>query len=310
MAIKAQDYTFTCRFTSDAHLPGYPGSTLRGGLGWALKKTSCALKYLHCSSCLIKEQCAYAWIFETEQYKNGNGHAVNARPHPFIIQPVDQGESKKRGETFSFSMLLIERAVDMLPILIYAIRFMGESGIGSGTRRGMGRFVLEEVKNAQETVYSAADNTVCQPQGGQVNPIELSPVNGEHPQTVTVTMQTPLRLKQKNRLQQDLPFHLLVRTCLRRITALERAYGDGDPQLDYAGLIKRAEKIKAEKNELRWQNLHRWSNRQKKKISLSGIGGLVTYQGDLGEFMPILNYGSRVNIGKQTVFGLGKMDVA
>ncbi|MBW2328572.1 MAG: hypothetical protein JRF04_02970 [Deltaproteobacteria bacterium] len=66
MSIKAQRYTFHCRFTSKARLPDYLGSTLRGALGWALKKTSCALRRQQCPTCLLREQCAYAWIFETE----------------------------------------------------------------------------------------------------------------------------------------------------------------------------------------------------------------------------------------------------
>ena len=124
-----------------------------------------------------------------------------------------------------------------------------------------------------------------------------------------VTLQTPLRLKQNNRLNLDLPFHVLIRACLRRIAALEEAYGGGEPNLDYRGLVKRAEKITILKSHLRWQQLFRWSNRQRKKVSLSGLGGTNTYQGDLEEFMPILRYCEQVNIGKQTVFGLGKIGV-
>ncbi len=311
MAIKAQRYTFKCRFESEAHLPGYPGSTLRGALGWSLKKTSCALKHRRCHGCPLKEQCAYAWIFETEQYCNKNGHAINARPHPFVIQPAEMAGSKQIGETLLFSILLLDRAVDMLPIIAYTINFMGKSGIGSGLRHGMGRFTLEEVTSGEKSVYSPADNTVYNHKDDKKNSIELLPESKkQQPRTVTITMQTPLRLKQKNRLEQKLPFHVLIRACLRRMSALEKAYGGGEPELDYRGLINRAEKIKTQQNKLRWQNLHRWSNRQEKKVSLSGIGGSISYGGDLSEFMPIINYGSEVNIGKQTAFGLGRMVVS
>ncbi len=96
MSIKAQRYTFHCRFTSKARLPDYLGSTLRGALGWALKKTSCALRRQQCPTCLLREQCAYAWIFETEKYQAGDGRGINARPHPFVLQPGEDIAGEKR----------------------------------------------------------------------------------------------------------------------------------------------------------------------------------------------------------------------
>jgi hypothetical protein len=154
MTITAQKYTFTCRFATEARLPGYLGSTLRGALGWALKKSSCALRRQQCADCLLREQCAYAWIFETEQYQAGDGRTINARPHPFVLQPEESTESRKPGESISFSLLLIDRAVTMLPQVVYAVQLMGESGIGAGRRYKMGRFTLEKVSTEDQTVYS------------------------------------------------------------------------------------------------------------------------------------------------------------
>jgi hypothetical protein len=56
---------------------------------------------------------------------------------------------------------------------------------------------------------------------------------------------------------------------------------------------------------LHWQELMRFSNRQRQKVSLSGLLGTADYQGDLTEFVPLLDYAGRINLGKQTVFGLG-----
>ena len=40
MTIPIQQFTFHCRWTSEARLPRYLGSTLRGAFGWALRKSS------------------------------------------------------------------------------------------------------------------------------------------------------------------------------------------------------------------------------------------------------------------------------
>ncbi len=308
MSIKAQKYTFHCRFKTEAKLPGYLGSTLRGALGWGLKKTSCALRRQQCNSCLLREQCAYAWIFETERYQAGDGRTINARPHPFVLQPDENlAGVKQPGDSFVFSMLLFDRADDLLPQLIYAVRLMGESGIGAGRRQGLGRFQLTEVTSGEQSIFT--DETSALQKCQNPNRIHMADIPFHEIPAVQVTLHTPLRLKHGNKLKRDLPFHVLVRAGLRRIAALEEAYGGGEPNLDYKGLVKRADLVKTADSHIRWQELFRYSNRQQKKVSLSGLGGVITYEGDLREFMPILYYSQQVNIGKQTVFGLGQVNV-
>ena len=307
MSINAQAYTFHCCFTSEAKLPGYLGSTLRGALGWALRKTSCALRRRQCADCLLREQCTYAWIFETERYSAGDERTVNARPHPFVLQPGENRESMQPGDSFSFSLLLLDRAIDLLPQIVYAVRLMGESGIGVNRRQGLGRFDIQKILAGDEVCCHASDNILHLPDHVEKIRLEQQPVSDIS--SVSIRMQTPLRLKHHNRLNLDLPFHVLVRACLRRLSALEDAYGGGEPDLDYRGLVAKAQQVKIQESQIRWQQLFRWSNRQQRKISLSGLGGSITYHGNLSEFIPVLRYCEQVNIGKQTVFGLGKIAI-
>ncbi|PID64654.1 MAG: hypothetical protein CR963_00115, partial [Gammaproteobacteria bacterium] len=55
-----------------------------------------------------------------------------------------------------------------------------------------------------------------------------------------------------------------------------------------------------------WQ---RYSQRQRQKMPLDGIMGTVTYEGELAEFMPLVEFCTQTHIGKQTAFGLGEMVV-
>jgi hypothetical protein len=223
MSITAQKYTFHCQFTGDARLPGYLGSTLRGALGWALKKTSCALRRQQCTDCLLREQCAYSWIFETEQYQAGDSRRVNARPHPFILQPAENVAGKKQaGAGLTFSLLLLDRANELLPQIVYAVRLMGESGIGSGRRYGLGRFKIGKIIAGQHILYDGMDEILHPLEN--INKITVESNLAKSINSLQVTLQTPLRLKQNNRLNLNLPFHVLIRACLRRITALEEAY--------------------------------------------------------------------------------------
>lgn len=309
MTLTIQRYHFHCRFDTEARLPGYLGSTLRGALGWALKRTCCTLRHQQCPTCILNRNCSYAWLFETEVYQDGPG-SVNARPHPFVLQPGEQElENAKPGDPLDFSLLLMGRAVEMLPHLLFAVRQMGTVGIGSGRRQGLGRFSLDTVREGERIIYDEKEQVLHRPTAAL--PLKLDQTAAMPVREITVTLQSPLRLKQDNRMQhQDLPFGTLVRAALRRIASLETAYSGKEPDLDYRELAQQAGHITTAANQIRWQQLYRWSNRQNKKVSLSGLGGSIRYQGDLTAFLPLLHYCEQVNLGKQTVFGLGRISIA
>jgi hypothetical protein len=214
---------------------------------------------------------------------------------------------KQVGDTFQFTLLLIGRGNDLLPQIVYGVINMGEAGIGSGSRQGLGRFRLHKVTVDEQNLYTDAERILHTPPA--LHEIKLDSGTMEEVDAVQVRLQTPLRLKLNNDLQRDLPFHLLIRAGLRRIAALEDAYGQGEPDLDFKGLVDRAQQVEVQDAQLRWRELFRWSNRQKKKVSLGGLGGSIIYRGSLGEFLPILTYCQQVNVGKQTAFGLGRISV-
>ncbi|OQX18732.1 MAG: hypothetical protein BWK76_06700 [Desulfobulbaceae bacterium A2] len=308
MTITAQTYTFHCRCETETRLPAYTGSTLRGALGMALKQIACALRRQQCNDCILRGQCAYAWFFETERYTDGEGRQVNARPHPYVLLPGENAQGIRHpGDPFTFSLLLLDRANDLLPHILCAVQRMGENGIGSGTRHGLGKFSLQTISLGAQQLFAHEEKILRKPES--LNTISLEAPGANGILSVNVRLLTPLRLKEGNDLTHELPFHVLLRACLRRIAALEAAYGGGEPALDYSGLVARARDVRVTQSHLVWQDQRRYSNRQKTTVSYSGLGGDVSYEGDLTEFLPILRYGEQVHIGKQTVFGLGRIRV-
>ena len=306
MSLELRTYTFHCTWRTDARLPEYLGSTLRGAFGWALKKCSCALKRQECASCVLRPECAYAWIFETEIYAEGGSGKVNARPHPFVIQPHGSHSTKPQaGEPFSFSLLLFGGGHRFMPHIAHSFSMIGEDGIGSGRKFGLGRFQLERITQNTQEIYNSTDRILRR---GDYHDVLQADTNGSCG-SCRVILLSPLRLKFANKIHQQLPFHLLVRAALRRIAALEEAYSGGEPALDYPGLVKRAETVPTMASTLRWHELHRYSNRQKSEVPLGGIIGDVRYGDEASHFLPILRYAEKVHIGKQTVFGLGRLAI-
>jgi len=125
-----------------------------------------------------------------------------------------------------------------------------------------------------------------------------------------LTFVTPLRLKFQNHLQAELPFHVLVRACLRRVSLLFTCFDRGEPPLDYKGLIARAQEVEVVRTSLRWFDWPRYSQRQDQAMLMGGLVGSITYQGNLGEYTPLLRFAEKVHLGKATTFGLGKVRVS
>lgn len=306
-------YRFDCLLTTPASLSACKGSMLRGAFGHAFKKVSCALRRQECQTCLLTETCPYSFVFEnhstTTTAPSEEKVRVAARPHPYAFQPPPETTvSYQPGERFSFGISLFGKANDYLPHIIYAVEMMGENGIGRRHGGTSGQFVLETISSGDHLVYSGQAKVLHRDH--PLTNLNLEPDTSPAPETVnslTVSFLTPLRLKHQNQFQDTLPFHLLIRTALRRLATLEQYYADGEPPLDYRGLTRRAGQVDTLKSDCRWLDLGRYSSRQQAAMFLGGMVGSIQYGGDLGEFLPILRYCQQTQLGKQTTFGLGQI---
>ncbi|OGR06482.1 MAG: hypothetical protein A2511_10815 [Deltaproteobacteria bacterium RIFOXYD12_FULL_50_9] len=307
------DYRFECRFLSQALLPAFKGSTLRGALGHALKKIACALRRNSCDSCLLTGTCPYAFLFETEKIDRRATAAntrLSGRPHPYVlVPPVDHSRHYNIGDSFSFALKLFGKANDFLPHLIYGIELMGQEGLGRKQDTNPGLFSLAKVFQDGQKIYDG-DSRILQPIP-QHPDLLLTDQPAVPVDDLTVQLKTPLRLKQKNHLQGEaLPFQTLIRAALRRISSLENFYGNGEPPLDYKGLTHRAGLVKTMNNNCRWIEFERYSSRQKTTMMIGGLSGIVQYAGELTEFLPVLRYCEQTHLGKQTSFGLGQIQIS
>ncbi len=303
------EYQFSCNLDNDAILPPYKGSTFRGVFGRALKKVVCALKRQECDQCLLNQKCIYASVFETSKTANPPKDSRFASvPHPFVIQPPLTVETEfSKGTPFDFHLLVFGEVNNSLPYFIYAFDQMGKIGIGKKINGKRGQFTLEEVRLSGDIVYSHIDQKLKAIDSLKTLTLSDLENHSEGSSSLKVVIETPLRLKYKNRFNAELPFHILVRAMLRRISSLLNCYGEGEPSIDYRGLVKRAEAVQIIDSNLNWFDWQRYSLRQDKSMLMGGIVGSVTYQGEISEYLPLFDYCTKVHLGKQTTFGLGKI---
>ncbi len=245
----------------------------------------------------VNEFLAYFIYAFNEMGKLGVGKAINGGRASFHLNRVTSGERL----VFDSG----DRQIHKGPFTEELSLMPPDGGNFSGN--AIGDFnTSTSGKAIGNAVASHGENPVAQSSGDSgVNlPSEaLKPALSE----LTIRLQTPLRLKFENHFKAGLPFHLLVRAMLRRAASLEQTFGNGEPALDYQGLVRRANDISITSSTIKWFDWKRYSNRQDQAMLMGGMTGDVTYTGDINEFLPLLRFCEKAHIGKQTAFGLGKI---
>jgi len=302
-------YDFLCQIDSETVLPDYKGSTIRGSLGHALRNLVCTLTRQECQNCLLNQRCIYALFFETPLYfQEQMDKRFPSPPTPYVIEPtMDSKRIYQKGDHLPFRLILFGTANSHLPYVIYAIEQMGRVGLGKMIDGHRGKFVLKSVSCGNEIVYSDQTKQIV-----NIPPESFSLkncVSVSNMTSIKVILKTPLRFKYQNRLIRELPFHVLVRAGIRRLTSLFNYYGEGEPDMDYKQLVIDAEKISSESSNIQWFDWDRYSNRQSSMIKLGGISGDIIYHGNVAPFASLLSFCQMFHVGKQTAFGLGKINI-
>lgn len=303
-------FRFTICAKEHIRFPAYKGSAFRGGFGYAFKRVVCVIKDKACDGCLLKQKCIYSYIFETPPPEDTEMLRLYPKvPHPFVIEPpITEKQSFAPGEEFPFHLILIGNAIDYLPYFIYTFTELGKKGIG----QGRGKYDLLQVEgigldNESVQIYHNKTQTLTGNypiiQAGQLNPQSFASLK------TTLSLHTPLRFRFDGHITDKIEFHVLIRNLLRRISSLSYFHCGEKLEIDFKGLIEKAGAVKLIKSDTHWFDWKRYSTRQEEWMSLGGVTGTISYEGDISDSMLLLRLGEYVHVGKGTSFGLGKYEI-
>lgn len=319
-------YQLRLRAQERTLLPIFLGSTLRGAFGQSLKNVVCVMNHRDCAKCLVREQCIYPYVFETTiQAKTVQWRGQQATPHPFILtlqsdinnyQQSDYQRHRRewqKDDELIFELLLMGRAIDYLPYIIYTISEMSKRGLGaSRTPFLLTNVSIMDQNNDLQSVYDDQTEQLSLPPekavmlphliGQRINSLNID-------EQLSLAFLTPTRIRVAGDLQAGIDFQLLIRNLFRRISILASVYGQ-QWQPDFRDWITRAGQISTKRSALRWLDLERYSNRQQTKMKFGGFVGEVDFIGaEIKEFLPLIVAGEILHIGTATTFGLGRYQI-
>ncbi|MCX7770462.1 MAG: CRISPR system precrRNA processing endoribonuclease RAMP protein Cas6 [Proteobacteria bacterium] len=294
----------------ELNLPYFKGSTFRGVFGNAFRKVVCTLKRMDCHECILKSSCIYAYVFETSPSGETailNMHKYKSIPHPFVIEPpLHNGRIYRAGEEITFSLIIIGKAIDYLPYFIYTFDVCGEVGIG----RGRGKFILKRVEQDNKILYDNKKKHILPPEKKFIEIKEVFDFSNNDVSSIELELLTPVRIKHERKLVSNIDFYILMKNIMLRLNLLNFFHCEGvEAGWDHRQILEKAKEVKVKESNLRWFDWQRYSSRQDTKMSLGGVIGKVIYYGNIKPFLPLLEAGELLHVGKNTSFGLGKYEI-
>ncbi|RLA97001.1 MAG: CRISPR-associated protein Cas6 [Deltaproteobacteria bacterium] len=291
----------------DIPLPVYKGATFRGAFGYAFKKAICVSRFTKsCSECILRRGCVYSYVFETPLPENALiMRKYEKIPHPFILRPpLDDRPAIKKGEEFNLGAVLIGKAVEYVPYFAFVMEAMGEMGLGAKKAKAR----LTEVRDTSKVIYRPGYTDI-----NVWDVLSMPDVLAEGlPMEIGIDFITPARLVKDHKIVRpnSLDFQTLFRTLLRRVALLGQFHcGIPADSIDFKGIIDMSASIETVENKLYWYDWSRYSTRQKARMPAGGLKGRIIFKGNIKPFWPYLALGQRLNVGKNTSFGLGQYKI-
>ena len=285
-------------------LPAYLGSTLRGAVGMALKRSLCTQNMRDCRGCPSIPSCIYPVLFETHLTTDEETiRRMQHIPHPVIFEPP-RGHPihYQPGDAMEFGVVLFGNSVRHLPYMLHGLQRAGEIGLGYDRAP----FRLSEIRTESGLILYRFSSQ-CVAGDDESRSWRAICESRKRPGTgIQLHFLTPTRIMEDGKITKEFSPAAFAGTLLRRCAALILFHAGATPdQVDFRQYLNLSPTWKVQSQHLRWKPLTRYSNRQKAEVPMDGLIGDVTLSGDFEPLAPFLALGEYVHIGKGAIMGLG-----
>jgi hypothetical protein len=277
--------------------PGHAANILRGAFGVIFRRIACMPGCQDARACHVRQSCPYARVFEPVAQGDGpSGLADWPRPFVFRARHLD-GQTIQAGQPFHFYLHVF--SLDREILAYFVLTFAALACEGLGPRRGKAE--LQRVI----PLGACDEDAAIHPAALDLKP-DLAPCFPS-PRKIRVDFLSPTELKHEHRIADRPEFPVLFGRIRDRIGTLRTLYGPGPLEIDFQAIGRRAADVTMTRCELRRVESARRSSRTGQTHSIGGFVGTAEYEGDLAEFLPYLEAGRWVGVGRQAVWGKGEI---
>jgi hypothetical protein len=279
---------------------GMPGNIIRGAFGSALRRIACVPEcpgHAGCDvrRCELRMDCAYARIFEPASKANGPS-GLSDWPRPFALRAAHLDSLVvEPGQRFWFDVNLFDMRQPPLEFLERAFGELAAGGLGPNR----GRADLNSVEQRDSEGSSIAGERVCISLEASQRPVSR----------IRVAFRTPTELKSGAGSPAKPEFGALFARARDRVSTLRALYGDGPLEIDFQAVGERASKVQMTHCQVHHLAARRRSSRTGLSHQIGGFVGWAEYEGDLSEFLPILQTAQWTGVGRHCVWGNGELRV-
>ncbi len=299
-------------------------NVLRGALGTMLRRLCCPPQCPGARQCELRATCPYAQVFEPAPPSGAPALSnYEAIPRPFVIRPPlahDAGairiETKTRyepGEGLEFGLILVGRIVEFLPYFVLTFERLGEEGLGLNRARCRLERVAQVnvgtgIPACPVVVFDGASRVMRHATAHSAFHTPHSALRTPR-SALALHFLTPTHLVFEEQAVREPEFHHLVRRLRDRLNALATFYCGGPLELDFKGLGEHARAVRCARRDLHWEARERCSARTGRRHGIGGFVGECAFAADgedaLAEFLPLLELGQYLHVGKHTAWGNG-----
>lgn len=225
----------------------------------------------------LRRTSAYTRLFQPVSAPGPSGFADPPRPFVFRASYL-AGRSYASGELFCFEMNFFER----------------HEGIAQDLAGAFALFAKADL----ESVEASA-------------PISIPLQHGsDRVEQLRIEFLTPTELRAGSDgtlLAAPPEFAALFARARDRVSTLRSCYGPGPLEIDFRAMGERARSVKLTRSDLRYVAANRRSRSTGQVHGIGGFTGVAEYEGDLGEFLPILEAARWTGVGRHCVWGNGEI---
>jgi len=246
------------------------GSTVRGAFGHGLKKVVCINPSGVCEGCFAKEECLFYDFFENKS--------------PKYRLKIDLSGN------VSFDLFLFEEYAKKSPYVVSALyKAFKQIGIGKHKQKIDFKMFYND-----KLIFDGADFKEF---NNEVKEYGVKDIKSQ----CRLVFVTPIRIKENNRfVREKIKPETVLRSIHHKINKLQNIPLSRLP-------FKPKYKISDEK--FSFNELRRYSNRQKRGMNFGGITGYIDFEYIDEKSYYLLKIGELVGVGKQTTFGLGSIEI-